>query len=223
MQTYYERYLPHITPPGGIFFVTSSLKDSIPIQKIQVLKEQKAQLIQQYQSALEQGRITNNAYYEQLITQHKLHFKRYDELLDAAKGGQHHLKNTNASHILAEKFKQYDGQYYHLLAYTIMSNHFHLLIDTSIQLNNLPKGTLPNNKNYTPLSKIMQFIKGGSAYQINKLLNKKGTFWQHESYDHLVRDEQEQSRIIQYILNNPVKAKIVEKWQDYPFSFVKTE
>jgi hypothetical protein len=42
----------------------------------------------------------------------------------------------------------------------------------------------------------MQAIKGRSAYQANPLLNRRGTFWQHENYDHVVRDEAEWRRII---------------------------
>ena len=42
--------------------------------------------------------------------------------------------------------------------------------------------------------------------------------WQRESYDHWVRDEKEWSRIAAYIENNPVKAGIVAKTEDYLWS-----
>ena len=53
------------------------------------------------------------------------------------------------------------------------------------------------------------------------MVGGSGAFWQHESYDHVVRDEQELIRIVRYILNNPVKAGLVANWQDYPFLFVE--
>ena len=74
---------------------------------------------------------------------------------------------------------------------------------------------------YHSLSAIMQAIKGRSAYQVNPLLNRRGTFWQHENYDHVVRDEAKWRRIIMYVLNNPVKAGLVQQWQDWPWSYCK--
>lgn len=65
------------------------------------------------------------------------------------------------------------------------------------------------------ISKIMKFIKGISAREANKLLQKKGIFWQTESYDHIVRDETELGKIIKYVIYNPVKAKLIEKWADW--------
>jgi REP element-mobilizing transposase RayT len=41
------------------------------------------------------------------------------------------------------------------------------------------------------VSKIMKSIKGISAREANKILKRKGSFWQSESYDHIVRDEDE--------------------------------
>jgi putative transposase len=57
----------------------------------------------------------------------------------------------------------------------------------------------------------MQSIKGFTARECNRLLAQAGMFWQQESYDHVVRDDDELERIIQYVLNNPVKAGLVER------------
>ncbi|RKY56230.1 MAG: hypothetical protein DRP89_01765 [Candidatus Neomarinimicrobiota bacterium] len=49
-----------------------------------------------------------------------------------------------------------------------------------------------------------------------KYLGRMGAFWQDESYDHIVGYEKELERIIYYVLNNPVKAGLVnncEKWE----------
>ena len=42
-------------------------------------------------------------------------------------------------------------------------------------------------------------------------------FWQKESYDHWVRDSAELERIRHYIEQNPVKAGLVSRPQDYPW------
>lgn len=119
------------------------------------------------------------------------------------------LANPELADIVQEKILEYDGRYYSLEALCIMSNHFHILVDTTIQLHNFRSGDIINEDNYTNLDKFMQLIKGGSAYKINQLLGRKGTFWQRESYDHLIRSDKEQYDTMCYIINNPVKAGIV--------------
>ena len=90
-----------------------------------------------------------------------------------------------------------------------MSNHIHLVIDTW------------DTGNYVKtVTTIMQSIKRHTARQSNILLNREGQFWQHESYDHLIRNEKEFKNIINYIAQNPVKAGLVIDWRDYPYTFI---
>jgi len=51
------------------------------------------------------------------------------------------------------------------------------------------------------------------------VLNRSGTFWQHESYDHVVRGDKELIRIAEYVLNNPVKAGLCERWEDWKWNY----
>ncbi len=53
----------------------------------------------------------------------------------------------------------------------------------------------------------------------NKILNRKGAFWQHESYDHVVRDGNELERIINYVLHNPVRAGLVSSRDQWKWSY----
>ena len=69
----------------------------------------------------------------------------------------------------------------------------------------------------------MTSIKGYTARQANLILERQGYFWQHESYDHIVRDPAELDRIRRYILNNPVKAGLVDEWRDWPWSYCRYE
>ena len=66
--------------------------------------------------------------------------------------------------------------------------------------------------NVYPLSKIMHAIKGSTARYANQLLGRQGAFWQHESYDHVVRDPEEFRRIVHYIMENPVRAGLPPRW-----------
>ncbi|MEK6622535.1 MAG: hypothetical protein AABZ13_08625 [Planctomycetota bacterium] len=50
-------------------------------------------------------------------------------------------------------------------------------------------------------------------------MGRKGhTFWQRESYDHLVRDEEDFIKACYYTLNNPVKAGLCMKAEEWPLS-----
>jgi hypothetical protein len=74
----------------------------------------------------------------------------------------------------------------------------------------------------TPLvevSKLTQTLKRFTARSANQLLGLTGqTFWQDDSYDHLVRDDEEFDRIVRYIENNPIKAGLVAQPEDFPWS-----
>ncbi|MCF7885747.1 MAG: transposase [Candidatus Marinimicrobia bacterium] len=96
---------------------------------------------------------------------------------------------------------------YDLLCYCIMPNHVHVIF------------TLSEGEN--SLAKTMFSIKRYTAGEANKTLNREGQFWQHESYDHIIKNEKVLSNIINYVINNPVDAGLVEKWQDWEYSYLK--
>jgi REP element-mobilizing transposase RayT len=72
------------------------------------------------------------------------------------------------------------------------------------------------------LGVIMKSLKGYTAHEANRLLGRKGEFWEAESYDHFVRDDTELARIINYVLNNPVKAGLVKDWRDWKWNWRRT-
>ena len=67
----------------------------------------------------------------------------------------------------------------------------------------------------------MHSLKSYTSNECNKILKRTGSFWQHESYDHVVRNEEELNRIIHYTLNNPIKAKLVDNPEDWKWSYCK--
>jgi putative transposase len=68
------------------------------------------------------------------------------------------------------------------------------------------------------LASILHSLKSFTSNEANKLLRRSGQFWEHESFDHCVRDEEEWARIIAYALNNPVKANLVDEWRSWRWS-----
>ena len=70
---------------------------------------------------------------------------------------------------------------------------------------------------YYPLRHIMQAIKSASAHSINKLLKRKGTVWQDESVDHIIRSDLSIREKSEYVCMNPVRKGLVESPDDYPW------
>jgi putative transposase len=92
--------------------------------------------------------------------------------------------------------------HYKLFAYVVMPNHVHLLHEPLV-----------------PLARVTRGIKGVSARDANATLDRVGKpFWQHESFDHWIRNGAELERIVFYIENNPVKAGFVKQADDWPWS-----
>ena len=121
------------------------------------------------------------------------------QYLDAARVGPQWLRDEQIAKI-AEDAIHHDQCEVH--AYVIMPNHVHVLLTPKI-----------------PLPKLMQYIKGRSAREANKILGISGKpFWQQESYDHLVRTSDEFRRIEKYIENNPVKAGLSPTPDQYRWS-----
>ncbi|MFH1941915.1 MAG: transposase [bacterium] len=97
-----------------------------------------------------------------------------------------------------------NGRFYALIAVMVMPDHVHLLFKP-----------LPNYL----LSRVMKGIKGVSARLINEYRNMRGTVWQDESYDRIIRNEEELQQKVRYMYFNPVKAGLADRAEDYPFWF----
>src|SRR5262249_6410419 len=108
-------------------------------------------------------------------------------------------------HCLFENDKRID-----LHAVVIMPSHVHMLF-TPME-NDL---TEPYS-----LAEIMKGIKGTSAYNINKLLGRKGQLWQDESFDRIMRAGEFENKF-NYICANPVDAGLCTKPQDYRWLWIQ--
>jgi REP element-mobilizing transposase RayT len=71
------------------------------------------------------------------------------------------------------------------------------------------------------LAEIMDAIKGASAHKVNKLLGRRGGVWQTESFDHVVRSSENLNAKIAYVLQNPVRAGLVNELAEYPWMWRK--
>ena len=205
---FYRNYLPHLNVPGATYFVTFRLGDALPAHLAEALHrtfEQEKQLIKEKYP---------HRHIHRIYQAQKRFFVQYDQVLDKAGFGACLLGKYEIAACLENTLFSLHRDLYELLAYSIMPNHVHLLIDTRIQLQR-HEGDLHA---YQPLWRIMKRIKGSSSRAINQQLNRTGPLWQKDSYDHLVRDPREHQRIAHYILQNPVKAGLAPSWEDHPFT-----
>jgi len=86
-----------------------------------------------------------------------------------------------------------------------MATHVHVIFQ--------PLEYSPNN--YYSLAQILHSIKSYSANRIQRLCKVQGQVWQDENYDRIIRDEKDYFEKWEYIFNNPLKAGLVDKPEDY--------
>jgi len=73
------------------------------------------------------------------------------------------------------------------------------------------------------VGEIIGSVKKFIAREANKILGRKGTFWQSESFDRLIRGDVDLYFIIKYVLMNPVSAGIVENWKEWTGTYCRNE
>jgi putative transposase len=83
--------------------------------------------------------------------------------------------------------------------FVIMPDHVHALLTPAPQLS---------------LERVMQFIKGGFSYR----LKSHGPVWQESFTNHRVRDFEDYENHRRYIQMNPVRARLAECAELYPYS-----
>lgn len=205
-QISYRRHLPHIQPPGATLFVTFRLAGSIPAEVQRQLIAEARRIEANLLRIPDPQERERQAYLEQRHL-----FGKWDTVLHSVTSGPTWLREPKIADLIVESLHYHHNRVYDLDAFCVMPNHVHTVFTPLCK-----EGT-----SYHPISAIMQSLKGRTAYEANLLLGRKGDFWQHENYDHVVRDEVEWQRIISYVLNNPVKAGLVQKWQDWPWTYSK--
>ena len=205
-KNFYRRNLPHIQPEGATIFVTFRLANSLPKEVIERLK------VEQEETEKRISQIADESEREKQLDQaRRSFFGKWDGALDSMAYGEKYLSDPPVADLVSESLFYRDGKVYDLEAFSIMPNHGHLVCSP------LEK----EEGKYHSLSKIMHSFKLHTALEANKILGRDGAFWQHENYDHYVRDEGELERVIKYVIYNPVKAKLVDDWKQWKWTYCK--
>ena len=97
--------------------------------------------------------------------------------MDEARTGPFYLRQPAIAEMIVESIHHHANQLrrYTLRAFVVMPNHVHMLVNPQV-----------------PLPVLTKTLKGYTEKQANQMLGLTGNaFWQEESYDRLVRDNNE--------------------------------
>lgn len=183
--------LPHWTQPGSTYAVTFRLADALPAAVVDRFRRERENII----ATAAQMRRDLAAHEVQRLEY--IQSERIQEYLDGG-AGTCILRDERTAIIVRDALTHFDGERYDLLAWCIMPNHVHVVFTP-----------------HTPhdVSSITHSWKSFTATMINRLHGRRGSLWQKESYDHIIRDQTDLTQSIQYVMDNPVKAKLTNwKW-----------
>ncbi|MEN9990467.1 MAG: hypothetical protein RLZZ224_169 [Verrucomicrobiota bacterium] len=192
----HSKHLPHWYQEGRTYAITFRLHNSLPQSVQQIYLQEKSRLEKVLDNAVknQQGPLIQKTRREiaDLYSQH------IEKILDQGNGDSY-MKDDAIAQIVSDSITHFDGIRYDLAAWCVMPNHVHLLIKP---------------KHEYELPEILQSIKSFSAKKANQMLKKSGAFWQQDSYDHVIRDEDDFWNQYSYIKHNPSKAGLKNwKWQ----------
>lgn len=126
---------------------------------------------------------------------------RIAEILDGG-FGDCVLKDARAAEAVESVLLRRAQQDYDLHAWVVMPNHVHVLISP-----------FPGRA----VSDIVQAWKSVSARVIEKVTRRGGRVWQREYFDRYMRHERHAAATVDYIEQNPVKAGLVRRPEDWRF------
>ena len=171
---YASKHLPHFDAPGTRQFITYRLADALPAAR----RHEWEPFLASKDDEEKQRKI--EAYLD----------KGY---------GECHLRDPRIADLMQENLWHHDGVKYRLLAWVLMPNHIHALVEIW----------------NVPLGKVLKSWKSYTSKAANKVLGRTGAFWEDDYFDRYLRDDEHYRRVVRYIENNPSKAGLVkapEEW-----------
>jgi putative transposase len=88
-----------------------------------------------------------------------------------------------------------------VIAYCCMPDHVHLVVE-----------------GLTEQSDLKKFIRRAKQYSGYAHSQRTGQrLWQRYGYEHVIRDDERLNQVVRYVIENPVRAGLVEHPGDYPF------
>ncbi|MCP9234789.1 transposase [Lewinella sp. JB7] len=132
-----------------------------------------------------------------------------ERLLHRWDSGPMHLKCPTISSVIVVSWRfLHDYEEIKLYAVCVMSNHVHVILSA------------PTGSEKVCLSRIMNRHKRYTACACNLILDTTGqAFWAPNYFDRTIRNGKFFTAMW-YVLNNPVKARMVDRWEDWHGTYV---
>jgi len=108
--------------------------------------------------------------------------------------------------IVLNAIRYWDGNRIDLDAAVVMPDHAHAILRIT---------------DGSALETILHSIKSFSANRVNRLLQRRGAFWQDENFDHIERGETDWQNKLEYVRNNPVKKGLCDNPEGYPWLYIR--
>jgi putative transposase len=147
---------------------------------------------------------------EYLLALKKYHLA-YDKILHCSNSSTINLISEINRNIIKNALQFWEGNRIENHAFCIMRNHIHWILTVK-------KMDIENNPVY--LEEILHSVKLYTAKQINKVENQSGQLWEHESFDTTLRNMEHFYNAMNYTLQNPVSARLVKNWKDWPGTWI---
>jgi REP element-mobilizing transposase RayT len=128
--------------------------------------------------------------------------RRLEEHLDGGHGPTW-LRDARVAELVQTALLHFDGTRYNVVAWAIMCNHVHALV----------RPLEPHD-----VTGIVFSWRSYSANEANRLLGRRGKFWDRDYFDRFIRDEAHLLRAIEYIEMNPMKAGLCAVPEAWPYS-----
>lgn len=134
---------------------------------------------------------------------------KIERYIDAGHGSCLLRKPSNAA-VVVENWLHFHGTRYHLHAWVVMPNHVHVLIEP--MAGNTLADVVQSWKSFT--AKLILKNTAGEP----PALPGNARLWQSDYWDRFIRNERHYHSTVDYIHNNPVKAGLVARAEDWTWS-----
>jgi REP element-mobilizing transposase RayT len=192
-------YLPHVKREGASYFVTFRLADSLPKEVLLGFEREKAERLRRLNDFARRGETINDSE-EGIVRDLQRQIERY---LDRGAGACH-LRRPDIADLVADTLRHFHESRYLLRGWVVMPNHVHAIV-----------WPMPAYL----LSDILKSWKQFTSRRAKKIVGLgEEPFWQPETYDHWIRNDDEQTRISRYIRNNPMTAGLCARPEDWCWS-----
>ena len=213
MKEFYRSNLPHFQQPGQIYFVTWNLKDAIPSKVISDYSD----LISETRINIEKAILINEPHTSIEKLKYEYHFYRkrminaYEEILHRNENSSIDISTAGILEIIENAVSYWQNIKISNIALCVMPNHVHWVFKTY---------QFDQDGNQVWLQDILKSVKNFSARNINNHLGRSGILWHKESWDTTVRGNKHLHAVIEYIINNPVKAGLAKHWKDWKGTYI---